>query len=133
MDRKFLMNLDKKKILDYLVSTFDDYFRSRQREHENKMVEAKGRLEIIEERETFLSGIARDLQTPLSCTDETLELLLDGGFGDLQADQADVIRNLRYSNQAILNMVKELMDIYRGTPMPTPGTAPAASISRKAS
>jgi DNA-binding response OmpR family regulator len=119
MDNKFLMNLDKKKILDYLVSTFDDYFRTRQREHDNKMVEAKGRLEVVEERENFLTNLARDLQAPLVCTEETLALLIDGGFGDLKPEQADILRNLRQSNQAILSMIEGMVDAYRGNGAPS--------------
>jgi two-component system, sensor histidine kinase and response regulator len=135
MDNKFLRNLDKKKVLDYLVSTFDDYFRSRQREHDSKMIEAKVRLEIVEEREDFLTNLARDLQTPLICTDETLALLLDGAFGPVPSEQLEILRNLQNSNSAILMMVNEMVDAYRGTqptlqPNKEPQSAPAQSARR---
>lgn len=130
MDNKFLMNLDKKKVLDYLVSTFDDYFRTRQREHENKMTEAKGRLEVIEEREKFLTNLANDLRTPLVCTEETLSILLDGGFGPVQEEQAQVLRGLIKSNRAIMSMIDEMFDSYRSG---TPQTATAGDTARRAS
>jgi DNA-binding response OmpR family regulator len=137
MDTKFLRNLDKKKVLDYLVSTFDDYFRSRQREHDGKMIEAKVRLELVEERENFLTNLARDLQSPLICTDETLALMLDGAFGEVPNDQLQIMHNLRQSNRAILMMVDEMINAYRGI---QPGLQPskdqqtsAASSTRKAS
>jgi two-component system, sensor histidine kinase and response regulator len=135
MDNKFLRNLDKKKVLDYLVSTFDDYFRSRQREHDGKMIEAKVRLEIVEEREDFLTNLARDLQTPLVCTEETLALMIDGAFGKVPSEQLEILRNLRSSNSAILMMVNEMVDAYRGTqqslqPNKEPQSEPAQSARR---
>src|SRR5688572_17596497 len=97
MDKAFLVNLDKKRILDYLVSTVDDYFRSRQREHETKLTEAQYRIELAEERERFLASLAKELKSPLECADETLRIMLDGGFGNMQEQQVQVLQQVQRS------------------------------------
>ncbi|HEY9869985.1 MAG TPA: response regulator [Candidatus Obscuribacterales bacterium] len=110
MDKSFLKTLDQKRILDFLVSTFDDFLRSRQREAETKFVEARQRLELIEQREALVKKLADELKNPLQQAEKTLGELLGGAHGRLGERQARAVFELRQSVRESVEMLKELLE-----------------------
>jgi len=65
------------------------------------------------QKEDFLATLVHDLKTPLIGADRTLELLMDGTIGDMDKSQSEVLTMLRRSNQGILRMVQNLIEVNR--------------------
>lgn len=65
------------------------------------------------QKEDFLATLVHDLKTPLIGADKTLELLMDGTIGDIDKSQSEVLTMLRRSNQGILRMVQNLIEVNR--------------------
>ena len=61
----------------------------------------------------FLATISHELKTPLSSSNFNLKLLLDQRIGSLNAEQADILGNLRKENQRLLLLVSELLTVAR--------------------
>lgn len=61
----------------------------------------------------FLATISHELKTPLSSSNFNLKLLLDQRIGPLNAEQADIVSNLRQENQRLLRLVGELLTVAR--------------------
>ena len=110
MDKSFVMTLDRKRILEYLVSTFDDFLRMRHRESEAKLSEAQSKLQMITQKEQFLNTLGDNLTTPLTQNEKTLESLLAGQLGNLDPKQQEALAQLRSSNQALLELVAGLSE-----------------------
>jgi len=110
MDKTFVMNLDRRKILEYLVSTFDDFLRMRQRESDTKLDNAKQKLQLIKQREQILSALAGDLQSPLHAAQQTLDRFSTGEFGQLDEKQQSAIAQLQQSNQSLLKLIQGLSE-----------------------
>lgn len=110
MDKSFLKTLDQKRILDFLVSTFDDFLRARQREAKTKFVEARQRLELIEQREALVKKLADELKNPLQQAEGTLGELLSGVHGTLEERQARAIFEVRKNVRDSVEMLNQLLD-----------------------
>jgi PAS domain S-box-containing protein len=79
-----------------------------------KVAEQKRLAEFgIEQREDFIATLTHDLKTPIVGANMVLSALLDGSLGPLQTQQGEIIQKLRASNQALLKMIHNLLDIYR--------------------
>jgi signal transduction histidine kinase len=75
---------------------------------------AKERQEQSEQqREDFIATLTHDLKTPIVGANMVLTALLDGSVGELQSAQAEIIGKLRTSNQALLKMIQNLLEVYK--------------------
>ena len=61
----------------------------------------------------FLAAVSHELKTPLSTSNFNLKLLQDQRIGALNAEQLDVVANLKLENQRLLRMVGELLTVAR--------------------
>lgn len=113
ISQKFVMNLDRKKVLDFLVSTFDDFFRTRQRENEMRAKESRRRLMELEQKEQFLNKLTHDLSGPIDHMQQELKMLVSGCYGALTPQQIDVINRLRNDGSALDSTVDNLVGNYR--------------------
>jgi PAS domain S-box-containing protein len=75
--------------------------------------DATERVELVQQREDFVATLTHDLKAPLMGADRTLQLLLEDAFGPLDLKEKDVIAKLKNSNQDLLNMIENLLEIYR--------------------
>ena len=72
----------------------------------------KQREDLLEQREAFISYMTHDMQTPLVGANRMLELIQDDAFGvvsDSVKQKIDIIVN---SNQDLLSMVRDLVEVY---------------------
>lgn len=76
-------------------------------------VEVTERERLLQQREDFVSALSHNLKTPLIGADRILELLLNGTLGDLNQQQNEMLATLRVSNSQLLDMVRDLIDVYR--------------------
>lgn len=71
------------------------------------------RLMLMEQREQFMATLTHDLKNPLLGADRILEHLTGGKLGQLNDEQFRVLDMLRNSNKSLLNMVQNLIEVYR--------------------
>lgn len=68
---------------------------------------------LVQQREDFLAVLNHRLQTPLLAAHRIIQLILDGQFGNLSLDQAEVISALGENMDEINRLMNMIMDIYR--------------------
>jgi two-component system, sensor histidine kinase and response regulator len=70
------------------------------------------REELLAQKEEFIARMNHDLQTPLVGANRMLELLCDNVFGDLPAEAKSNLQIISRSNQDLLQMVRNLVEVY---------------------
>ncbi|MBX9668178.1 MAG: PAS domain-containing protein [Candidatus Obscuribacterales bacterium] len=76
-------------------------------------MEVDERSNVDKQREDFIATLVHDLKTPLIGADRTLELIINGTLGDVDESQSEVLQMVRRSNQGLLRMVQNLIEVYR--------------------
>jgi signal transduction histidine kinase len=61
----------------------------------------------------FVSLAAHQLRTPLSAIKWSLKMILDGDLGPLPKEQADFLRKALLSNERLIHLVNDLLDVTR--------------------
>lgn len=74
---------------------------------------ATDRVQLQQQREDFVATLTHDLKTPVSATNRAVKLLLDGDFGDLKAEQKEILETILQSNTTLYSLVQTLLDVYR--------------------
>ena len=64
-------------------------------------------------KQDFISSLAHDLKVPIIAQDNTYDLILNGNFGDISIEQANVIKNLKISNNDLKNLIMDLLDAHK--------------------
>ncbi|MDZ4836043.1 MAG: PAS domain-containing protein [Candidatus Melainabacteria bacterium] len=68
---------------------------------------------VDKQREDFIATLVHDLKTPLIGADRTLELIINGTLGEVDESQSEVLQMVQRSNQGLLRMVQNLIEVYR--------------------
>jgi PAS domain S-box-containing protein len=76
-------------------------------------MEVDERSNVDKQREDFIATLVHDLKTPLIGADRTLELIINGTLGEVDESQSEVLQMVRRSNQGLLRMVQNLIEVYR--------------------
>lgn len=76
-------------------------------------MEVDERAGLEKQREDFIATLVHDLKTPLIGADRTLELIINGTLGEVDESQSEVLQMVRRSNQGLLRMVQNLIEVYR--------------------
>ncbi len=66
---------------------------------------------LIQAKDHFLSIVAHQLRTPLGSARWCMDLLLSGDFGELSKESREAIVNLHASNQQMIELVNDLLDM----------------------
>jgi len=61
----------------------------------------------------FISIAAHQLRTPLSAIKWAIKMVLDGDAGKLNKDQANILYKGYYSNERIINLINDMLDVSR--------------------
>jgi signal transduction histidine kinase len=77
----------------------------------NRVMEEREKLGV--QRDNFMAVLTHDLKNPLIGMDRILFSLLRGDVGSLSSEQARIILLLKQSNDDLLVMVKNLLELYR--------------------
>lgn len=70
------------------------------------------REELLAQKEEFISRMTHDLQTPLVGANRMFDLLCDDVFGELPDRVKSSLKIVKQSNQDLLQMVKNLVEVY---------------------
>ena len=70
------------------------------------------REELLRQREEFISRMTHDLQTPLVAANRMLELIQDDAFGDISTSAKAKMAVIIRSNDGLLKMVQDLVEVY---------------------
>ena len=80
----------------------------------NKLASANKRLVKLDgEKSEFLSIASHQIRTPLTSVKGFLSLLLEGSYGELATNQKDVLAKIYTSNDRVVNLVEDLLNISR--------------------
>jgi PAS domain S-box-containing protein len=71
------------------------------------------RVRASRQREDFVAMLAHDLKTPLIGAERALEFLSADTLGVLAPEQMQVIAMMQQSTQSLLQMIQNLLDVYR--------------------
>lgn len=104
---------DQECMVDYLVSTLEEFLHSRDMESRSRLEEANRRAELSLQREQFIAALTHDLKNPLIAANRILTVLLNGKGGKLSAEQYRLLKLVTDSNHELLEMVHSLLDVYR--------------------
>jgi len=80
----------------------------------NKLAVANKKLvKLDNEKSEFLSIASHQIRTPLTSVKGFLSLLLEGSYGELATSQTDVLKKIYNSNDRVVNLVEDLLNISR--------------------
>ncbi|MBS2010959.1 MAG: PAS domain-containing sensor histidine kinase [Cyanobacteria bacterium SZAS TMP-1] len=71
------------------------------------------RVILEQQREDFVATLTHDLKNPLIGSNRVLEYVADGKLGEVNEQQRNVLNQIREANLSLLEMIQNLLDIYR--------------------
>ncbi|CAN5284946.1 hypothetical protein BH10CYA1_BH10CYA1_46420 [soil metagenome] len=71
------------------------------------------RIKLERQRDDFIAALAHDIKNPLLGTDRVLKAVIDGSLGKLEAHHENVLSAVQNSNENVLTMLHNLLDVYR--------------------
>jgi signal transduction histidine kinase len=98
----------KKEISEHILSRTIRYAIERKGFQEN----AK-RLAVFDKQEEFMATLTHDLKNPLIGANRILELMAEQVMGVISPKQANLLLQLRDSNNLLLAMIQNLIEVYR--------------------
>jgi PAS domain S-box-containing protein len=75
--------------------------------------ESARQLLLMQEREDFMFTLTHDLKNPLIGANRVLAQIAEGDFGAIAAEPAGVLLKLRDGNNAIINLIQNIVEVYR--------------------
>lgn len=80
----------------------------------NKLAEANDKLRKLDNAKSeFISIASHQLRTPLTAIKGFVSLLLEGSYGKLEAKQEEAMNKVYVSNERLINLVEDLLNISR--------------------
>jgi two-component system sensor histidine kinase/response regulator len=114
---------EKSCVVDGLDSGADDFIRKPIVEVDELLARVRSLLrlkhtmderdQIARQREDFVSRLTHDLRTPLVAANRMLNLIHQGAFGPVPAGVLDATSTMIRSNQNLLDMVNNLLEVFR--------------------
>ncbi|MBI2041924.1 MAG: HAMP domain-containing histidine kinase [Candidatus Nealsonbacteria bacterium] len=89
---------------------FADYFNEMSRQLKMTIEREK---KISQMKSEFITLAAHQLRTPLSAIKWTIQMLIDGDIGKLNAEQKKVLENGYHANENIIRLTRDLLDVVR--------------------
>lgn len=113
VDQKFVMTLDRKRMLDYLIATFDDFLCMRRKQIARKAAFLSEHEEKVERSEQSIDSILYGLHSYLLDSKTALNALLSEDYGALNPRQTNVVLEAK---KAIEFGLKSLADVLENNP-----------------
>lgn len=74
---------------------------------------ATDRVLLQQQREDFVATLTHDLKTPVLATNRAVKFFLEGDFGNISAEQKEVLETILTSNTSLYSLVQTLLEVYR--------------------
>ncbi len=71
------------------------------------------RVKLYQLREDFMAALTHDLKNPLIGTNRILDLIASEQLGPLPGEVSDLLRMIHKSNDALLAMIRNMVEVYR--------------------
>jgi PAS domain S-box-containing protein len=123
VERTHLMTLsrivdDRDAVIGYVSTSEDVDDRVRAHEAIVDALDAERRAvdrlrEVDQVKDTFVSAVSHELRTPITSIVGYLEMLQDGSFGELNAEQDDAIGRVNTNSRRLLSLIDELLTLSR--------------------
>ena len=113
LEPAFIKSLDRKKILDYLVSTFDDFLRLRETQSQKKLAEAQRYYRLVQQQEIRTHKISFELMDMLSEQERAMNALLNKHQAQLDKTSRESISQMIRKNQLIAHKVAEISSMFK--------------------
>lgn len=79
-----------------------------------KLAQSNDKLRKLDNAKSeFISIASHQLRTPLTAIKGFISLLLEGSYGKLQSNQEDVLNKIYTSNERLVNLVEDLLNVSR--------------------
>ena len=75
--------------------------------------ENASKLGLLQQREDFMFTLTHDLKNPLIGANRILESLIEGHLGPLLDKQSNILKQLQESNNRVIDLIQNLIEIYR--------------------
>ena len=80
----------------------------------DKLAQANDNLRVLDNAKTeFISIASHQLRTPLTAIKGFISLLLEGSYGKVTSQQEDVLNKVYTSNERLVNLVEDLLNVSR--------------------
>lgn len=116
-------NLDFKEITDSInrmIETLEDrekmiveYQKAMQEKNQALEEHIKKEHDIEQLRKDFVATVGHDLKVPIIAESNTLDFLLEGIFGELNAKQVEALTKMKNSNSELIELVENLLETYK--------------------
>jgi len=105
--RKLSLNINK------MITTLQ-YRDKKIKDYQRELIRDINKLKELEQiREDFSATLAHDLKIPILAEKNTLQFFLKGVFGETSDKQKIALENMQESNKDLLNLVNNLLDVYK--------------------
>jgi DNA-binding response OmpR family regulator len=111
LDKTFVNTLDRRRILEYLVSTFDEFLQIRQDQHDEALQAGREREQLLEQKEQFIKAMLDHLKNPLASGEAELQQLLGGSHGELSKSQRQALEEVLKTQKILLGLVQEFAEV----------------------
>ncbi len=71
------------------------------------------RARLMYEREDFVATLTHDLKNPLLNSTQAIEMMMEQKIGELNGDQHNLLGHIRTSNNTLLSLIGNLLEVYR--------------------
>lgn len=75
--------------------------------------ETTKRLAVLEEHDEFMATLGHDLKNPVVAANRVLKLMAEGAAGAINDEQAELLKHLIASNETMLLLINNLLEVYR--------------------
>ena len=107
---------DRGAVIGYVSTSEDVDDRVRAHEAIVEALEVERRAverlrEVDQVKDTFVSAVSHELRTPITSIVGYLEMLQDGSFGELNAEQYDAVGRVNTNSRRLLTLIDELLTL----------------------
>lgn len=110
--RKLSLNINK------MITSLQDRDRKIKDYQKELLWDIKKLKELEQIREDFSATLAHDLRVPILAEKNTLQFFIKGTFGEISDKQKEALENMLESNKDLLNLVNNLLDVYKYDAVP---------------
>ncbi len=71
------------------------------------------RLAVLEEHDELMATLSHDLKNPVVAANRVLKLMAEGAAGAVNDEQAELLKHLIASNETMLLLINNLLEVYR--------------------